>query len=185
MNRIEYNSDNDDADSADSELDQLFKQKLEMRKKRAPNKPKLDLVDDTEIILVEKPISVKKERSEAQKQATIAMREKLKSRHEMVQKVKIESQEIVKMQHKELQNNIKKKLFKQTMSEQVEMKVQERLNEMKLKAESEAKEVKPKRIRAPRVKQIVEKVIRAPSPEPLPPPPPQKVIPKYHKVSFF
>ena len=58
MNRIEYNSDNDDADSADSELDQLFKQKLEMRKKRAPNKPKLDLVDDTEIILVEKPMSI-------------------------------------------------------------------------------------------------------------------------------
>ena len=95
MNRIEYNSDNDDADSADSELDQLFKQKLEMRKKRAPNKPKLDLVDDTEIILVEKPMSildiskinesklhlgssVKKERSEAQKLATIARREKLK-----------------------------------------------------------------------------------------------------------
>ena len=103
----------------------------------------------------------------------------------MVQKVKIESQELVKLQHKELQNNIKKKLFKQTMSEQVEMKVQERLNEMKLKAESEAKEVKPKRIRAPRVKQIVEKVIRAPSLEPLPPPPPQKVIPKCHKVSFF
>ena len=73
------------------------------------------------------------------------------------------------------------------MSEQVEMKVQERLNEMKLKAEAEAgvKEVKPKRIRAPRVKQVVEKVVRTPSPEPPPPPPAQKVIPKFHKVSFY
>ncbi len=67
------------------------------------------------------------------KQATVKMREKLKVRHDEVQKLRIESQEIVKLQHKEKSLNIKKKLFKDNVNEQIELSVQERLNEIRLK----------------------------------------------------
>ncbi len=81
MNRIEYNS-QDEGDNSDSEIDELFVKKTELRKKRAPNKVKeLPTEPQTENIIL--PIT-KKERSDAQKQATAKMREKLKVRHDEV-----------------------------------------------------------------------------------------------------
>ncbi len=73
MNRIEYNS-QDEGDNSYSEIDELFVKKTELRKKRAPNKVKeLPTEPQTEnIILRPLPITpTKKERSDAQKQATV------------------------------------------------------------------------------------------------------------------
>ena len=171
MNRIEYNS-QDEGENSDSELEELFNRKTELRQKRGPNKPKPpieELKTDSIIMPMPPPPPSKKERSDAQKQATAKMREKLKNRHDELQKIRIETQEIVKLQHKEISLNVKKKLFKDNVNEQIELRVQERLNEIRLKAEADAPKVKPKRIRKPPAPK--------PKPEPkieLPPPPPQQ-----------
>ena len=189
MNRIEYNS-QDEGDNSDSEIDELFVKKTELRKKRAPNKVKeLPTEPQTENIIL--PITpTKKERSDAQKQATAKMREKLKVRHDEVQKLRIESQEIVKLQHKENSLNIKKKLFKDRVNEQIELRVQERLNEIRLKQEAELIKVKPKRIRAkpkpkpaPEIKpEIKPEITRATTP---PPKAPQRIMQTHKALSFF
>ena len=186
MNRIEYNS-QDEGDNSDSEIDELFVKKTELRKKRAPNKVKeLPTEPQTENIIL--PITpTKKERSDAQKQATAKMREKLKVRHDEVQKLRIESQEIVKLQHKENSLNIKKKLFKDNVNEQIELRVQERLNEIRLKQEAELIKVKPKRIRAkPKPKEIKPEIkpeiTRATTP---PPKAPQRIMQTHKALSFF
>ena len=187
MNRIEYNS-QDEGDNSDSEIDELFIKKTELRKKRAPNKVKeLPTEPQTENIIL--PITpTKKERSDAQKQATAKMREKLKVRHDEVQKLRIESQEIVKLQHKENSLNIKKKLFKDNVNEQIELRVQERLNEIRLKQEAELIKVKPKRIRAkPKPKEIKPEITRATTPPPKQEPikPPQRIMQTHKALSFF
>ena len=169
MNRIEYNS-QDEGDNSDSELEELFAKKTELRKKRGPNKVKAIKMPETENVILDVPIT-KKERTEAQKQATIKMREKLKARHDEVQRVKIETKEIVKLQQKELSLNIKKKLIKDNVNEQIELRVQERLNEIRLKAEAEAKAAKPKRIRGPPKPKVIKVEQRYPSPPPPSPPP--------------
>ena len=186
MNRIEYNS-QDEGENSDSEIEELFIKKTELRKKRAPNKvkePQTELKTDS-IVLTVPP--TKKERSEAQKQATAKMREKLKVRHDEVQKLRIESQEMVKLQHKENSINIKKKLFKDSVNEQIELRVQERLNEIRLKQEAELIKVKPKRIRAkPKPKEPKPETPRA-----ITPPKqeavraPQRVMQTHKALSFF
>ena len=195
MNRIEYNS-QDEGENSDSEIEELFIKKTELRKKRAPNKVKeLPTEPQTENIIL--PIT-KKERSDAQKQATAKMREKLKVRHDEVQKLRIESQEMVKLQHKENSINIKKKLFKDSVNEQIELRVQERLTEIRLKQEAEdiAKglsnlreliKVKPKRIRAkPKPKEIKPETPRAitpPKQEAIKAP--QRIMQTHKALSFF
>jgi hypothetical protein len=188
MNRIEYNS-QDEGQNSDSEIEELFAKKTELRKKRAPNKikqPEIELKTD-DIIL---PITPKKERSEAQKSATAKMREKLKVRHDEVQKLRIESQEIVKLQHKENTINIKKKLFKDSVNEQIEFRVQERLNEIKLKQESDLLKLKPKRIRAkPKPKPETPRSMTPPKQEmPRPISPiraPQRIMQTHKALSFL
>ena len=171
MNRIEYNS-QDEGENSDSEIEELFIKKTELRKKRAPNKVKEPQTElKTESIVL--PITpTKKERSDAQKQATAKMREKLKVRHDEVQKLRIESQEMVKLQHKENSINIKKKLFKDSVNEQIELRVQERLTEIRLKQEAELIKVKPKRIR----KKPQPKETKPETPRAITPPPKQEVI---------
>jgi hypothetical protein len=191
MNRIEYNS-QDEGENSDSEIEELFIKKTELRKKRAPNKVKQPETElKTESIVL--PITpTKKERSDAQKQATAKMREKLKVRHDEVQKLRIESQEMVKLQHKENSINIKKKLFKDSVNEQIELRVQERLTEIRLKQEAEdiAKliKVKPKRIR----KKPQPKEIKPETPRAITPPPkqeaikaPQRIMQTHKALSFF
>ena len=197
MNRIEYNS-QDEGENSDSEIEELFIKKTELRKKRAPNKvkePQTELKTES-IVLVVPP--TKKERSDAQKQATAKMREKLKVRHDEVQKLRIESQEMVKLQHKENSINIKKKLFKDSVNEQIELRVQERLNEIRLKQEAEdiAKglsnlresiKVKPKRIRKkPQPKEPKPETPRATTPpkqEAIKAP--QRIMQTHKSLSFF
>ena len=192
MNRIEYNS-QDEGENSDSEIEELFIKKTELRKKRGPNKVKQPETElKTESIVL--PITpTKKERSEAQKQATAKMREKLKVRHDEVQKLRIESQEMVKLQHKENSINIKKKLFKDSVNEQIELRVQERLNEIRLKQEAEdiAKglliKVKPKRIR----KKPQPKEKKPETPRAITPPKqeaikaPQRIMQTHKSLSFF
>lgn len=197
MNRIEYNS-QDEGENSDSEIEELFIKKTELRKKRGPNKAKEPQTElKTESIVL--PITpTKKERSEAQKQATAKMREKLKVRHDEVQKLRIESQEMVKLQHKENSINIKKKLFKDSVNEQIELRVQERLNEIRLKQEAEdiAKglsnlreliKVKPKRIRKkPQPKEKKPEIPRATTPpkqEAIKAP--QRIMQTHKSLSFF
>ena len=104
--------------------------------------------------------------------------------------MRIESQEIVKLQHKENSLNIKKKLFKDNVNEQIELRVQERLNEIRLKQEAELIKVKPKRIRAkpkpkpaPEIKpEIKPEITRATTP---PPKAPQRIMQTHKALSFF
>jgi hypothetical protein len=194
MNRIEYNS-QDEGDNSDSEIEELFAKKTELRQKRGPNKVK-ELQTENKIIpevpeakASHLPITpTKKERSEAQKQATAKMREKLKVRHDEVQKLRIESQEIVKLQHKENSLNIKKKLFKDNVNEQIELRVQERLNEIRLKQEAEdIAKVKPKRIRAKPKPKEIKPEIKPETPRAITPPPkaPQRILQTHKALSFF
>ena len=139
------------------------------------------------VAIVNKPTEKpKKQRSQAQIDATNRMREQLKLKREADTKIK----ETVKLEHDELKKKIKKKLFSTRVKEQVEQKIKEIavLSESESESESDESEIEYVPVKKEKIRK---KPVKEASHQPVPNTPsnkqyfPSSTQPQYRAIKFF